>query len=204
MKTINKPNAVPDFFQNYHKHHSVASWDDVDSESRSLWREYILDVEQRGLGAYTEAPCVKDTSHIDHFKKRSDFPQLTFCWSNMFVDETNEKYGARFKDRKSRLDYSLLISPATANVERFFEYYEDGSIAPNRHLDQNSTERARYTIDTFNLNHPALKGMRCEIFDTFFSVTSRGDASQLAESFANAHYGFPSVVQQILKDMGEA
>ena len=38
-----------------------------------------------GVSAYTEEPLSGD-AHIDHFRKRDMFPNLTFDWNNLFVD----------------------------------------------------------------------------------------------------------------------
>ena len=38
-----------------------------------------------GVSAYTEEPLSGD-AHIDHFRKRDLFPNLTFDWNNLFVD----------------------------------------------------------------------------------------------------------------------
>lgn len=78
-------------------------WEDYsggDTESRSHYvklRDHISINEQDCLSAYTEKP-LEGNIHIDHFRKRSMYPTLTFCYENLLVDEHNVNYGADHKD----------------------------------------------------------------------------------------------------------
>ena len=91
-------------------------------------------------------------AHIDHFRKRDMFPNLTFDWNNLFVDGMSESYGARFKDKNIKKgDYALLISPAEENVERFFSYMQNGEIVVAEGLSADDAKRAAFTIKAFNL-----------------------------------------------------
>lgn len=190
----------PEDFSRYMKHHKLRHWEDADGNEKARWRAYILQNEQNGSSLYTEEPC-GEHSHIGHFRKRSDFPNLTFSWSNFIVDGINEEYGAKHKDKtKGMLDYDRLIDPVAEDPQPFFTYYADGSIEPNKELSEKDSERAVYTIGVFNLNHPSLKHRREEIFNTFNQETSnRAEAEQMAQSFSS--YGFPSVVRQILSEL---
>lgn len=73
--------------------------------------------EQNFQCAYTEIDIEENgnSSHIDHFRKQSMFPNLRFEWSNLFTSTNNEYYGAKYKDniyRIQRDEYQNLINPA--------------------------------------------------------------------------------------------
>ncbi len=200
MLKSNKSSA-PAIFVDYFKHNKTSVWEDIDGSIRKSWREYILNHEQNGLSAYTEEPCDASHSHIDHFRRRTDFPKLTFEWSNFIVDGVNANYGAKYKDdteKHKRPDYNMLINPAAEEPQYYFEYTGDGMIEPRQGLNEAEKERAIYTKNMFNLNHPALVYKRKLIFDTFAGIGDSSEAEDASKSFIS--YGFPSVVNQILRD----
>lgn len=189
----------PEFFSTYLAHVHPLQWGDVDARIKAQWREFILREEQGGLSLYTEEPCLLNRSHIDHFRRRSEYPQMAFDWSNLVVDGMSDYYGARYKDCYSRggLDYKCLIDPVYDSPERFFSYYGDGSIEPAVMLNNWDLLRAEYTIEVFNLNHPSLKERRKRIFDTFAEI-DKDEAIEMASCFVE--YGFSSVVKQIIDE----
>lgn len=189
-----KKHDAPDFFKTYIHHHHPDSWGQANPAERKHWHDYILTNEQDGLSLYTEVPCTHGATHIDHFRRRTDFPQLTFEWGNLVVDTNSNDYGARYKDRE-RPDYSLLLNPVSDTPERYFSYRGDGFIVASPSLSPVDERRARYTIDTFNLNHPQLVYKRKQVFDTFLGVPP-DDVPFVVEAFRT--FGFPSVVRQII------
>lgn len=199
MLKSKKSDSPPVFFSTYLVHVHTSQWCDVDTRTKAQWREFILKEEQGGLSLYTEEPCLLNRSHIDHFRRRSEYPQMTFDRSNLVVDGLSDYYGARYKDLCScgELDYKCLIDPVNDSPERFFSYYGDGSIEPAVMLNHRDLLRAEYTIKVFNLNHPSLKERRRQIFDTFIAI-DKDEAMEMASCFVE--YGFPSVVKQIIDE----
>lgn len=121
--------------------------------------------------------------HIEHIKPKTHYPQETFDYFNVvlctldssdlarfnqdfFINETPEEddsqrelFGAPAKG--SHYDAALFISPLEADCQRYFTYLEeDGKIVPAAALNGAETQRATYTIELLNLNHPYLKNQR--------------------------------------------
>ena len=128
----------------------------------------------------------KGLLHIDHFIKRELDPSKMFDWDNLIVDiqrkgngkikvpgyDDDFNFGASFKDNKIKTQNikteedrikklqinSRLINPVTENPHHFFMYLENGEIAVNDRLQsEDEKQRAKETIEVFNLNHRILK-----------------------------------------------
>ncbi len=171
----------------------------LSSDYHRIWRELILEVEQSSLSGYTEEPLKLDDAHIDHFYKRSLFPNKVHAWDNFIVDSLDDTYGARYKDKLVRnADENVrLINPVTEDPHLFFKYKVDGRIAPLEELSENDKGRAEFTIHSFNLNEASLVERRrslLKIFDCY------GDASleQLLDWLKES--GFQSVVEQMYNE----
>lgn len=131
------------------------------------------------LASSTQYGC-----HIEHIKPKSRFPNETFDYENLVVsvldahDLHSIKQGrlsviTQDPDDKSHLNYfgghakfyfydaNLFISPTNPDCEHFFAFLEEsGAIVPSPHLDEAEQEKAKYTINLLNLNHPYLKNQR--------------------------------------------
>ncbi len=156
-------------FDDFVRREKPKDWNEIHSQKKypNLYNntKAALVEEQGGVSAYTEEPLSKDT-HIDHFRKRDLFPNLTFDWNNLFVDGVSENYGAKFKDNHKHIkkaDYALLISPAENDVERFISYMENGEIVVAKGLSAQDAKRAAFTIETFNLTDPGLTSRRASV-----------------------------------------
>ena len=149
------------------------------------------------MSAYTEEP-ISPKSHIDHYRKRSLFPELTFEWNNLFVDGLSEHYGAKYKDSvvTSKRDYTLLISPNENNVERYFTYMENGEIIVAPGLSKQEVQKADYTIKTFNLNNSELKSKRARIIKNVRDFGEGLTPNDIRSALINA--GFKTVVEYAL------
>lgn len=116
-------------FADFVRRENPQKWEDLhhNKKSPNLYHDTkarLVD-EQGGVSAYTEEPLSGD-AHIDHFRKRDLFPNLTFDWNNLFVDGMSESYGARFKDKNIKKgDYALLISPAEEKCRTIFLVYAE-------------------------------------------------------------------------------
>ena len=103
MQKINKIGPTPDFSSLMRQKNKPKTWDDVPSDVRFKMKCFMLSREQNSLCGYTELPLNNDNSHIDHYKKRNLFPQLTFVWDNFVIASIDEEFGAKFKDNHSSL-----------------------------------------------------------------------------------------------------
>ena len=140
MKTINKTKAN-DCLQN--ADNNAWSWDDFHKNNQTGYnacREQGL-LEQRNECAYTGlwlGEGTKQSIHIDHFRKKSLYPELTFDWNNLFVAAKDIDCGADYKDKhisgpRTVADniYRNIFSPLDANLSQYFWYRQDGQITPN-------------------------------------------------------------------------
>ena len=88
MISVKKTTPLKDF-ADFVRRENPQKWEDLhhNKKSPNLYRDTkarLVD-EQGGVSAYTEEPLSGD-AHIDHFRKRDMFPNLTFDWNNLFVD----------------------------------------------------------------------------------------------------------------------
>jgi len=159
-----------------------------------------LKEEQHNLSGYTEKPLVTANVHIDHFKKQALFNdrEHVFGWENMIVDEHAE-YGADHKDKtlKQRSDYTKLINPVTEDPHHFLTYMDAGIVRPQEAISPDDIQKANYTIETFNLNHPLLveKKRIAIMYVRKYKEYGLTDA-EIKDCMKD--YGFPSVVEYAL------
>lgn len=188
---------VPKIFEDFVRQKKPKKWDDLHRQNLYDSAKGALVKEQECASAYTEEPLLKDHTHIDHFRKRSLFPNLVFDWENLFVDGVSENYGAKFKDKKiKKEDYALLISPAEKNVERFFSYMENGEIVVAKGLFPQDEKRAAFTIKMFNLTDPGLTSRRASVLKNVNDYSAGLSSDEIQIALRNL--GFRTVVEYAL------
>jgi uncharacterized protein (TIGR02646 family) len=208
MKKINK--IAPVFFTDFIQKKSCRDWSDIAAIRESI-RIYMLSglmpdgsnlaSEQNYQCAYTEMDIEEDniSSHIDHFKKRDQFPRLTFDWNNLFTASNDEDFGAKYKDNKYKVkpnDYQFLINPALENASDYFYYAYTGDILiKSKDSDTIAYKKAKFTIAIFNLNVKTLVEQRKvvamtveEYFKQGFSKAEIKDNIGKFDSLVNALY----------------
>lgn len=59
------------------------SWDDFHCSYPQVYAKCVQQAisEQNGECAYTEIPLPDKSQHLDHYKKKAIFPELTFDWN---------------------------------------------------------------------------------------------------------------------------
>lgn len=201
MRKINKQTPILGFngskFGN-----NCSNWDDFHKNHHNVYEQTRLQVlisEQDSIDGYTEIYIneLKDC-HIDHFKKKSIYPQLTFDWNNLIVATKDSEFGANYKDNQSGINtstYSMIFNPVTDNVENYFHYNQWGEIEPKQGIAEADEVKAIKTIEVFNLNHKSLVERRKVLIKTINScigINKIDLLSMLATS------GFKSLVEQEL------
>ena len=196
MKKINK--KEPKFYSDFFLKEKPTEWSELSIKIGEQIRTYILSglepdgkneqnnfSEQNFQCAYTEIDIEPESSssHIDHFCKQSMFPTLKFNWSNLFASTNNESFGAKYKDNKYRIhetDYQYLINPAIENPTDYFEYAYWGDILIKAR-DKNSKEyqKAKKTIDIFNLNEKSLVEQRLTVAKQVKAYSEQMTISQI-------------------------
>jgi len=203
MRKINKLTPLPNFNgDNYNKDCKIWSckkctditfhnkYKDIYEDTR--WQ--ILIDEQKQLCGYTELYIENlEDSHIDHYKKREHFPNLTFEWDNLVVATKDKKFGANYKDsiyKIQKTEYSSIFNPVIDNVEDYFYYDEFGMI-------REDNAKVVKTIEVFNLNHPLLKFKRKQLIDVIESYKNDGSSKDEIQTELEV-FGFKSVLNQYL------
>jgi uncharacterized protein (TIGR02646 family) len=175
MKKINK--SEPKFFRDFITRNNPVNWDGI-HEIRSSLREHILDTEQGFQCAYCEKAITSDNtkSHIDHFKRKHFFPELTFDYNNLLVSCNNHNHCASVKDPKvnSKDFYKNLINPVNDESTDYFDYHISGKLI-------SKNKKAKFTEEAFNLNHTGLKQQRNNISWAVQSYKSDLDLEEVIE-----------------------
>ncbi len=137
------------------------AWSDENINNiRAKLRADILQNEQKSVCVYCEKEIPVDTfkSHIDHFKTRNLFPELTLNYENLVVSCNTYGRCANLKDSRAKVKdiYINLVNPIVENPEDFFDYLTTGEIIARN-------DKAEFTIDILGLNTKSLKESREQI-----------------------------------------
>ena len=175
------------------------TWDEFHNQCSDMYiacREQAYS-EQKGECAYTGLPLTGNVIiHLDHFKKKSIYPRLTFEWSNLFAAVKDNHFGADYKDnqingRNAAHYYQLLINPALESPEAYFWYSNDGMVHPKDGLTQTDVEKANTTILLLNLNQSTLIHRRRELWKM---IQNYKDLPIDTIASALKNYGFSFVI----------
>lgn len=178
-----------------------AVWGQLPPKDRHEATEALVK-EQHSLDGYTERRLRSDdwNTHIDHFRKRDLFPQLTFDWENLIWAEHSTEFGADAKDNysecraKDKVDYQNIVDPVHDDPHDFFSYLTDGEIVPKAGLDDTKRKKAQYTIDCFCLNNISLRQGRCVVIEAIKNLKKGNcDPKDILEYLKE--YNFPSVLE---------
>ena len=202
MRKINKRTPIPGFNGN-NFNNSCNNWSDFHEDHKDIFEEsrsVILTDEQNQLCGYTEIYIndLKDC-HIDHYKKKSMFPELTFEWNNLIVATKDSNFGANYKDNKSGIqknNYGNIFNPVIDNVENYFDYTTWGEVTPKTAISEVENQKAIKTIEVFNLNHNSLKDRRKNLISM---IGSYGEIAKVDILTALDKLGFRSVINQVLE-----
>jgi uncharacterized protein (TIGR02646 family) len=207
MRRINKQAPVASF-QQFKDKNPGADWNQDYSRhgcggyaSYQESRMTILLEEQQCLCGYTEVLINDERDcHLDHYRKRSMFPQLTFDWENVIAATNNEDFGAKYKDNKAKIqatDYPSFFNPVVDNVHEYFYYNQRGEIEPSPSLKDGALiNKVKKTIEVFNLQDNSLVNRRKTII-----AEIRACAELTTDELLSAFNwrGFTSVLYQELE-----
>lgn len=186
MKTITKSEGTLECLQSAQK--AGWNWDEFHKKAQADFESVrALAVEEQGNEcAYTGLWIGEGTHsdvHIDHFRKKSIYPEATFCWKNLFAAVKNPNYGADYKDKQihspqanADRQYQAFWSPLQPTLSEAFWYRQDGTIEPDEQLSLSEKATAQQTIDMYNLNSNELKNRRQGVI-----LTIRNMRHQLAD-----------------------
>ncbi|GAK29469.1 retron Ec78 anti-phage system effector HNH endonuclease PtuB [Serratia liquefaciens] len=134
------------------------------ANKNELW--HALNEMQHGFCAYCE--CRLNRKHIEHFRTRNGYVNLTFNWTNLFgsCGDTSQKGGwARcgiYKDNGAGgYNPENLIKPDEEDPSAFLHFFTTGAVRPRVGLTADEHFKATETLRVFNLNgDPVLFGSR--------------------------------------------
>jgi len=97
--------------------------------------------------------------HIDHFKPKSVFPELVCEWANLFLScsKCNTKKNANWDEK----NIPLRPDEPGYSFFRYFDYnVETGELIPNNLASSEEQNKAKATIEIFNLNRAGARTNR--------------------------------------------
>ena len=183
---------APVDFQRVEKTYKHWDLEFIKSEEHSAIATALYE-QQEGYCAYCGIKInEKQTGgHIEHLERRSDNPQRTFDWNNMFFSCNNLDSCGKFKDNQ-RLKYDVkdIVDPSREDPADFFTFDALGNVSP---LNHSVEHRALETIRIFNLQDSVrLKRKRAEIAETvkYFleSSPSEDDITEFLTSLTGQDY----------------
>jgi len=110
---------------------------------------------QDGYCAYCETHLPsRSEGHIEHLERKSEHPEKTFDWGNLFFSCSQRTSCGRYKDnRRIRFHRADIVDPSLENPADFFTFNMNGEILAKEGAGKH---RAEETIRVFNLNNPRL------------------------------------------------
>lgn len=159
-------------------HHGTHNWDHINADKPQIWTH--LRQLQGERCAYCEGDLGVLGRHIEHFRRKHVFPQLTFAWHNLFGSCDQTDSCGHYKDHGAGpYDPADLIEPCTDDPDKFFRFRSDGTIQIRPGLSAAEQHRAKETLRVFNL-HPdfgRLRNMRKSAAATYLALLD--DLAQL-------------------------
>ena len=204
MRFIDKTNRLLDW-DDYIAQSKPTKWENT-SDKKRLQLHKHLHLLQNGLCIYCEQKIKsvqRDTknaiqpSHLDHVLPKSDvlFAALFLEQDNLAMSCMGFREGKYELDNTGRvkrvkgmmydfcghpkdnkMDINLFINPLKVlETQKYFTYDINGKILPSN----KNREKAKYTIDLLNLNHPDLVAWRLEVYNTLLEDTELDITSHL-------------------------
>lgn len=163
----------------------------------------ILISEQDCICGYSEIPIENEQDcHIDHFRKRSMFPEHAFNWDNLIAACNDDDFGAKYKDNKSGIkksDYREFFDPVVDSVQDYFYYNERGEVEPHPELSEPAMQaKAARTIEVFNLQDKSLISRRKSIIQQIKACSNGLSPEEVLEALK--FVGFRSLIQQYTRE----
>lgn len=132
--------------------HGVHTWDNVSSVHKGEIRAQLEAMQGRRC-AYCEGDIDSLGQHIEHFRRKSLHPALTFDWGNLFWSCDQTDSCGHFKDHGAGpYNVNDLINPCCDDPDTFFIFQADGTISIRHGLSAAEQHRASETLRVFSLD----------------------------------------------------
>ena len=152
------------------------TWDDFGGDCKKKLRHALA--EMQGIPGMTDlandvyyglrcAYCdgfIRSGGHIEHFRRRLHFANLTFTWDNLFISCDSETHCGHYKDGSSQRTYNAdeLIKPDGDDPHKFLFFSSTGRVEPRTGLSKDEETKAVETIRIFHLNERSLVSKRAK------------------------------------------
>ncbi len=178
--------AAPACLANYS--HPANCWDDVSAADKGEIGVQLEQMQGRRC-AYCEGPLDGLGHHIEHFRRKAQFPPLTFAWANLYWSCDQTDSCGHYKDHGAGpYNVDELVEPCVHDPDRFFRFRSDGTINVRPGLVPEDQHRAAETLRVFNLNPQfgRLRNMRKAAVSVYVSMVDRDlgfSPNELSEFF---------------------
>lgn len=163
--------------------HGAQTWNDLASEDKEHIRGALAQLQGRRC-AYCEGPLDELGHHIEHFRRKSLHPMLTFAWANLYWSCDRTDCCGHYKDAGAGPYLpGDLLDPCNDDPDLFFHFRSNGTISVREGLKPVSRHRALETLRVFNLDADQghLRAMRRRAVETYQAVEP-GILEMLCES----------------------
>ncbi|NEJ60791.1 TIGR02646 family protein [Rhizobium leguminosarum] len=192
--------------------HGAHDWRDLDLLHKEQIRQCLEQMQGRRC-AYCEGSIDALGQHIEHFRRKSTFPPLTFDWSNLYWSCDQTDSCGHYKDHGAGpYNVADLINPCLDNPDDFFLFRADGTISIRAGLPEQNQHRAVETLRVFGLDAQwgRLRNMRKGavagyVRDAEEAMEAGLEPEELHEYFSEALEAaatepFPTVVRHVLTE----
>lgn len=132
--------------------HGTHSWDDVSSAHKAEIRAQLERMQGKRC-AYCEGDVQVLGQHIEHFRRKSRHPALTFDWANLFWSCDQSDSCGHYKDHGAgNYNVSDLVDPCSDDPDAYFVFRSDGTIGVRSGLSARDQHRAAETLRVFSLD----------------------------------------------------
>jgi uncharacterized protein (TIGR02646 family) len=132
--------------------------------------------EQGYICCYCGRPIARKQCHIEHYRPKSVYKQLTFEYTNLIAscqgeDEDRPRVPVHCGHKKQAwFDEELMISPLDPNCPDYFKYSGSGEILPTD--DPQKQASAKITIQKLALDINKLRKLRRAAIDAVLQATN--------------------------------
>ena len=148
-------------------------WNEFQNPCKTETKQYILEKEQENRCIYCERKVSINSTRLEHLKPQSKYPQERFNYLNLAVSCRGKDHYLQIPNpldgypidscdhyKDNNYDAELFLNPTVIkNIAEYFTFgLDDGSIKPSD--DQDKAKKAKYMIETINLDNPSLRNER--------------------------------------------
>lgn len=143
-----------------HSNGREANYEDLSKRENFKIKEQLkkeLAEEQHNLCCYCCAELTLKNSHIEHFRPRNKYPQLSLEYNNLHISCNGKDGDSCGHKKEDWFEEGVTLSPLEEDVEEKFVYYRNGKI-----VEKDDCEKVEENIKRLSLNEERLKIARMQ------------------------------------------